>query len=204
MSQFSQENDATGSVTLLFREVCAGRADAMQPLWNHYFPRLLRLAGRTLGDGSQGAAGPDDAVQSAFFSFWQQAEAGQMDGHFHRDNLWAFLSVMTVRKARKQIRREAAVKRGGDLNRVELDVVIDIAAAEARTAFQELSPQEFDLHSEELLMLLAEPLRPFALLKLMGHSNREIAERQRCTERTVERKLRLIRLAWESDVESTA
>jgi hypothetical protein len=31
----------------------------------------------------------------------------------------------------------------------------------------------------------------------MCHSNCKIADRQHCTKRTVERKLRLIRLAWD-------
>ena len=110
MSQFSPENEHAGSVTLFFRDVCAGQTDAMQPLWNFYFPRLMQVASRTLGDGLR-ASGPDDAVQSAFLAFWQQAEAGTLKGEFHRDNLWAMLSVITVRKAKKQIRRETAAIR---------------------------------------------------------------------------------------------
>lgn len=201
MPRPAPENDATGSVTMIFRDVCEGRPDAMRPLWDRYFPRLMQLARRTLGDGQQRVAGADDAVQSALFAFWQQADAGALEGELHRDNLWALLSVMTVRKARKQLRRESTLKRGGDRNRVGSDVLGDVAADDAQDAFQALSPQEFDLHSEELLQLLAEPLRPFALLKLMGHTNGEVSEQLGCTERTVERKLRLIRLAWEAELE---
>jgi len=194
------ENDATGSVTMLFRDVCAGSPEALQPLWDKYFPRLMQLARRTLGDGRQRIAGADDAVQSAFFTFWQQADAGKLDDDLRRDNLWALLSVMTVRKARRQLRKEGAQKRGGDAQRLDGDVLQQLPGPEAQNAFQTLSPQEFDLLSEELLNMLADPLREFAFLKLMGHTNREVAESLRCTERTVERKLRLIRLAWEAEL----
>ena len=191
------ENDATGSVTMLFRGVCAGSPEALQPLWDKYFPRLMQLARRTLGDGRERVAGADDAVQSAFFAFWQQADAGKLDDDLRRGNLWAVLSVMTVRKARRQLRRESAQKRGGDLQHVGGDALDALAAADA---FETLSPQEFDLHSEELVQTLPEPLREFALLKLMGHSNAEVSDLLGCTERTVERKLRLIRLAWEAEL----
>ena len=195
MSQFSPENEQTGSVTLFFRDVCAGQPEALQPLWNFYFPRLMRLASRTLGDGLR-VSGPDDAVQSAFLAFWQQAEAGSLKGEFHRDNLWAMLSVITVRKAKKLIRRETAAMRGGHLNRVGMD------AADASSALASVTPQEFDIHSEELLMLLDDSLREIAVLKLMGNTNQEIAVSRNCTERTVERKLQMIRLAWQANVES--
>lgn len=200
MSQFSQEDKQAGSVTMFFREVCAGQTEAMQPLWDFYFPRLMRLASRTLGDGAQRVAGPDDAVQSAFLAFWQQAEAGQLRGEFHRHNLWALLSVITVRKAKKQIRRETAAVRGGRLKRVGLEAA-NLAAPDAENALAAVTPHEFDLHSEELLMLLSESLREFAILKLMGNTNQEIAVKQECTERTVERKLQMIRLAWQAEAE---
>lgn len=193
-SRWSKDS-VDGSVTGFFNEFAAGDKAAMQPLWDHYFPRLIGLARQTLGSGPQRAAGPDDAVQGAFISFWKQAKSGLMSGPLHRDNLWAILSVMTVRQARKQLRREKAKKREGDRRRVPLDD-LNVAPGQALDA---LSPQEFDLHSEELLLLLKESLRPFAILKLMGNSNAEAATTMECTERTVERKLQLIRQIWESE-----
>lgn len=186
-----QTDSACGSVTAFFKAVTAGDAASMQPLWDTYFPGLLRLARKTLGDGHQRVAGPDDAVQSAFIAFWQQASQKQFDGTLHRDNLWSVLAVMTVCKARKQVRREQARKRGGDRIRVQLD---DIASPQQ--AMDSLSPQEFDLYSQELLLALPEDLMTFALHRLMGFPNAEIAEAMGCTERTVERKLRRIRLEW--------
>lgn len=197
MSHSSPHDDPAGSVTVFFHLVCGGEPDAVQPLWDHYFPRLIRLAERTLSDKNQRMAGADDAVQSAFVSFWQRANDMARDGSFHRENLWAMLSVMTVRKARKQLRRESARKRGGELRHVALDENLETPLS---NAFDALSPQEFDVHSEELMMMLDESLRPFVVMKLMGNTNREIASTRKCTERTVERKLRLVRLAWEVEL----
>jgi DNA-directed RNA polymerase specialized sigma24 family protein len=59
---------------------------------------------------------------------------------------------------------------------------------------------DFDLHCEELLGQLDDELRTFAVLRLLGHKNREIAEQLGCTERRVERKLARIRQCWEEAI----
>src|SRR5436190_81378 len=45
----------------------------------------------------------------------------------------------------------------------------------------------------------AEGLRAVALAKMEGYTNEEVAARLGCVPRTVERKLRMIRKAWEED-----
>jgi len=47
---------------------------------------------------------------------------------------------------------------------------------------------------------LAEELGEIALAKLMGFSNKDLAQRFKCTERRIERKLHAIRLAWEHEL----
>lgn len=116
-----------------------------------------------------------------------------------RENLWNLLGAITVNKARMQARREQAEKRGGGrvisedtLRRDDgRKLPLDEAAAVLPTA-------DFDLHSEELLSQLEPELREFAILRLLGYRNRDIAEMHDCTERKVERKLNLIRLRWQS------
>jgi DNA-directed RNA polymerase specialized sigma24 family protein len=63
-----------------------------------------------------------------------------------------------------------------------------------------MPPAEFDLHCEELMLMLDERLRVYAMLRVMGYTNREIAAQLDCTERKVERKLHLIRLRWEDEL----
>ncbi len=192
-------DDMPGSITNAFRQLQAGDAGAAGRLWERYFPRLLGLARQTLAGQPQRAADADDAVQSAFATFFRRAREGAFGAGLDRNDLWALLGVIAVRKARRQARREAAGKRGGGR-------VLDesaLAEVDDRTTLDALAAgpaADFDLHCEELLCRLDEELRTFALLRLLGHKNREIADRLGCTERKVERKLHLIRLTWEKDL----
>ena len=45
-------------------------------------------------------------------------------------------------------------------------------------------------------MMLEEGLKPYAILRVLGNSNAEIASVMEVRERTVERKLNLIRDIW--------
>jgi DNA-directed RNA polymerase specialized sigma24 family protein len=174
----------------------AGDAAAAQKLWERYFPRLHALARKALLGRPQRAADAEDAVQSAFASFFQRARAGAFGARLDRDDLWCLLGVIAVRKARKQVRHEAAAKRGGGrvLDEGALVGADDQGGLDALAG----SPAGiFDIHCEELLGQLDEEERTIALLRMLGHKNREIAEGLGCTERKVERKLNLIRLTWE-------
>jgi DNA-directed RNA polymerase specialized sigma24 family protein len=187
-----------GSVTRFFDQLRAGDPGAAEELWARFFPRLVALARQTLAGRPQRVADADDAALSAFASFCLRVKAGEFRIH-DREELWNLLGVITASKARKQLRREAAEKRGGgrvigegalarpDGSPLPLD---ELAAA--------LPPDQFDLHCAELLDQLGPQLREFALLRLLGFRNREIADRLGCTERSVERKLNLIRLKWET------
>ena len=169
-------------------------------LWRRFLPRLRGLARKTLGGRPQRVADADDAVQSAFISFFQQVEQGQVQADLNRDDLWNLLGVITANKARMQARREAAEKRGG--GRVVGEAALarpDGSPLPLDEAAGELPTADFDLHCEDLLGRLDPELREFALLRLLGYRNAEIAELHGCTERKVERKLNLIRARWESE-----
>jgi DNA-directed RNA polymerase specialized sigma24 family protein len=191
--------DHTGSVTLFFRQLRIGDPRAADALWERFFPRLVALARKTLAGRPQRVADADDAAQSAFASFCLRVRQGEFEVT-DRNELWNLLGVITARKARRQVRRESAGKRGGGrvmgedalVGRDGLPLPLDALAADQ-------SAEEFDLHTEELLTQLDEELREFAVLRLLGFRNREIAEMHGCTERKVERKLNLIRLKWEAE-----
>ena len=185
--------DITGSVSMVFQRMRAGDPLAVEHLWERFRPRLLALARTTLAGRVQRVADPEDALQSAFVSFWQRTERGDFGEDLNRDDLWNVLGLITVRKALKHQERERAQKRGG--GRAASELPLDAIAAKNQEA-------DLDIVCTELLELLEPDLRSFALLRLMGHKNREIAEQFGCTERKVERKLQLIREVWETEVES--
>jgi DNA-directed RNA polymerase specialized sigma24 family protein len=191
--------DPTGSVTQFFGQLRAGDAAAAEALWERFFPRLVALARKTLAGRPQRAADADDAAQSAFASFCLRVKGGQFQVR-DRDDLWNLLGVITANKARMQARREAAARRGGGrvvgegaLARPDgSPLPLDEAGAALPTA-------EFDLQCEDLLNRLDPELREFAVLRLLGFRNAEIASMHGCTERRVERKLNLIRARWEAE-----
>lgn len=190
-------DDSTGSITLAFAQIRSGDADGAAALWQRFFPRLVALAKKTLTGRPQAMADADDAVQSAFLSFYQRAALGEFGDLLTRDDLWKLLGVITARKALKQARREGAAKRGG--GRLIEENALRGPDGEAQLAdwAATLPVHEFDLCCQEMLDSLDESLRPYALFRLLGYKNREIAEALDCTERKVERKLNLVRLKWE-------
>lgn len=195
-------SDSDASITHFFQELRAGNRSAADRLWEHYCPRLLGLARKTLGHRGRRGADAEDAAQSAFISFWQRAERGDFLGDLHRDNLWNLLGLITVRKALKQLERQNAQKRGGGkvLNEASLAAANEGQGFRLEDALGNLSAPDFDLFCQDLLLLLDEETRSIALLRLMGYKNREIAESLDCTERKVERKLQLTRLVWEQEL----
>jgi RNA polymerase sigma factor (sigma-70 family) len=195
--EVSMPESPEGSISHFFEGVRAGDEAAARKLWERFFPRLHGLARKVLAGRAQRAADAEDAVQSAFASFFRRAREGTFGQGLDRGDLWSLLGVMAVRKARRQARRELAEKRGGGH-------VLDeaaLAGADDRAGMDVLAARpapDFDIHCEELLAQLSDPeLRTIAVLRLLGHKNREIAEHLQCTERKIERKLNLIRLTWE-------
>ena len=192
-------DDGNGSVTIFFRQLQAGDPLAAEQLWRRYFPRLEALARKTLLGRLQRVADADDAAQSAFASFCQRVRAGEF-AIADRGDLWNLLGLITTRKARAQVRRERAEKRGGGRTLEEAALTRpDGSPLPLDQAAAELAPPQFDMHVTELLERLDPDVREIAVCRLMGYRNREIAERLDCTQRKVERKLQLIRLAWEAE-----
>lgn len=195
--------DPAGSITEVFERLRTGDADAAARLWDRFFPRLQGLARRTLAGRPQRGADADDAVQSAFASFFLRVRAGAFPADLDRNDLWKLLAVITQRKSLQQNRREQAAKRGAGRVLGEGDVPQpDGAGPFGLDGLPGNVPcADFDLACAELLDLLEEEERTIALLRLLGHRNRDIARQLVCTERKVERKLHLIRLTWERFLE---
>lgn len=192
-----------GSVSMLLKDLRQGDQQAGLVLWNRYLPRLTALANRTFAGRRRGISDPDDAVQSAWISFWKKLDAGDLPSELKRDDFWNLLGLMVVRKARRQLRREAAVKRGQGKTVRDSELAGEAENEGLSQVAGHLNASDFDIHSEELLTLLDEECQKIALLRLLGHKTREIAEELGCTERKIQRKLELIRLKWQAFLEDS-
>jgi RNA polymerase sigma factor (sigma-70 family) len=197
------EADLLGSVSILLRDLRKGDQRAGLVLWDRYLPRLTGLARRTLGVRRPGIADADDAVQSAWISFWQRLDEGKLSADLTRDDFWNLLGLMVVRKSRRHIRRELAEKRGAGKVRRESELAATSGGGPLDGSAGLPDAAEFDLFSEELLQQLNDECRRIAVLRLMGHSTGEIAVELGCTERKIQRKLELVRLEWSNSADAS-
>jgi DNA-directed RNA polymerase specialized sigma24 family protein len=187
-----------GSVTAWVAALGAGDPLAAQQLWEGYFRRLVGLARHKLGGRPRAAADEEDVALSAFDSFCRGAAGGRFPRLSDRDDLWQLLVLLTARKACRLVRHEGRQKRGGNAVR-HLSALAEGDAGVAEAVGREPTPEFAAKVAEECrrrLEALDEGLRAVALAKMEGYTNPEIAARLGVVERTVERRLRLIRKLW--------
>jgi DNA-directed RNA polymerase specialized sigma24 family protein len=198
-----------GSITGWLGDLRDGDQAAAQPLWEHYFSKLVTVARTKLRRMRKTTADQDeeDAALSAFNSFCAGAARGKFPQLADRDDIWRLLVVITARKAMAQANREGRQKRGG--GRVVEEAVLfghglggadgSLAGLE-RIAAQGPSPEFAAMMAEECGRLLDalddDSLRQVALSRMEGYNNDEIAEQLGCARRTVARRLDLIRKTW--------
>ena len=183
----------TKSVTRLIRAAQRDRESAVGPLLAVYFERLVQLARKRLQNLPGMAAYDEDLALRAFYSVYRRVRDPerplQLTG---RDDLWRLLAARTISRAIDLIRRH----RPG-----EVPGAHDLEQLLTR----EPTPEEAAAMADEcrrLLDMLGEPeLRQIALWKVEGYTNEEIAARLDCVSRTVERKVRRIRLLWKHELQ---
>ena len=197
-----QKND---SVTGWIGQLKAGDAEpAQQQLWNRYFQQLVQLARAKLIGSPRRVEDEEDAVLSALESFFRRVPQGQFPQLHDRTDLWSLLVKLTSRKAANQRRRTAALKRGGgcqthqQADQLDADWLTRIASVEPTP---ELAAETVEEARRLLDLLEKDSLRRVAELKLDGYANREIAEALGVIERTVERRLAMVRKLWSEAVQ---
>jgi RNA polymerase sigma factor (sigma-70 family) len=196
-----------GSVTRLIYDLRSDdsevRAEAARLIWQRYFHGLLELARCNLDKRVRRRTDEEDVAQSMFKSFCSRQQRGEFELS-GRDELWRLLVTITLRKARNAANTHRRKKR--DVAR-EFTVPTGDRSARGHWIFEEMdaaapTPEEAMVLNEALelrLQALDNPeLRQISLWRLEGYTNREIAERLKCTERAVERKLGRIRSLWTS------
>jgi len=196
-----------GSVTIWLEQLKAGDADAVRPLWQEYFARLVAVARGRLRTSARVVADEEDVALSAFDSFCRGVEGGRFPRLDDRDDLWQVLFVITTRKATSLTRREGREKRGGGRvvqasvlaggEESAADVLGLVSAPEPTPAF---AAQVADECRRLLAILVDGDLRQMAIWKMEGFTNEEIARKVDRSVPTVERKLARIRKLWEREV----
>jgi RNA polymerase sigma factor (sigma-70 family) len=182
-----------------------GDEQAADVIWQHCFENMKQVAKSKLGPWQRGADEEDIAL-SAMNSFMVRCRDGQFDQLQDRDDLWKLLFTITIRKAYQHTRKQMATKRILEVGEQGLPNqnpeestapgLDNFADERAITADEIVAQLEQEDAFNETLQGLEKPLRTIAVCKLSGLTNAEIAEEMRCSTRTVERKLKLIRKIW--------
>lgn len=193
------------SITQWIGGIKSGNQSAAGPLWEAYYRQLVTLARNKLRGSTRRVADEEDVALSAFDSFCRNAAEGRFPRLDDRDDLWKLLFTITERKALRQVQHERRQKRGG--GQVKGESVFEHDGSppgldQYRVA-PEPTPDEAAAIVENvatLLDLLNDcSLRKIAVAKMEGFTNEEIAAQSGMSERSIKRKLRVIRAAWSAE-----
>ena len=171
---------------------------AQQEIWERYFRRIVGLARVKLGNTPRGCEDEEDVALSALDSFFRGLSDQRFPELKDRNNLWSLLASMTARKAINQRKRQLAFKRGG--KEVKLPIGVDDSVQLQELVDNEVGPEflaEIQEECQRLMQALPDDkLRQIATWKLEGWTNAQAAREMGVVERTIERKLELIRSIW--------
>jgi RNA polymerase sigma factor (sigma-70 family) len=184
----------TNNVSHWIERVKDGDSAAANRIWQHYFDRLVRSVRRRLHGQNRAVSDEEDIVLSVFDSFYAAAEKGRFPDLSDRDDLWRLLLRMSARKVIDKSRHDRRQRRGGG-------VKIHLLGGDDKTIIEAIGNEP----SPEMVLMMQESVEHFfshlrvghlqelAVAKLEGYSNAELAQRFGCSERTIERRLHLIR-----------
>jgi len=205
-TQVLSQQDVPGSVSILISKVKEGDEESVRELWNRYSGALVRSAQSRMNKQVAAKVDSEDLAQSVFFAIYRGAVEDKFDQLNDRAGFWTLVLAITRRKAVDRIRKLTAAKRGGEAalraSQGSLgdsgDNLVD------RAPSREVDPQ-VEVECNDLLKALTEQLDAedasgmltnVAMSRIAGLSVKEIASELERTERTVERKLSLIRSLW--------
>jgi DNA-directed RNA polymerase specialized sigma24 family protein len=189
------------SVRKWVQRLQAGDDAAAQRLWEVFFDRLVHLAHQRLQAKHRRVIDAEDVALSAFGSFCKGVEQQRFPKLSDQGDLWRLLVSITVHKVLHVVRDQKRIKRGGLFREMQdLAGSSDAIAAVNQVVGREPSPEfavEVAEEYERLMKALDDAeLVQLAAWKLEGFTNAEIATKWDKSERTVERKLHLIRKIW--------
>lgn len=194
----------SNSVTSQIPALRAGDENAQTWLWTRYFGRLVSVARSKMVGIRCREADEEDIAITALYDFLRGVAEGSFPRLDDRTDLWQVLVMITSRKAATYRQRHKRQKRGNGAIRGEsvfgLRTDSDVWSLISEFVSTDETPDNVLELAEQLQnrleILTDETLKRVAKWKMQGFLNREIAEKLGCQERTVERKLHLIRSIW--------
>ena len=188
------------SITRCYEMLRQGNNAAAEQIWTRFFDRLVNVARHEMQTANRRVADEEDVASIVLASLCSQAEKGQLPDILNRDDLWRMLLVRLRNEVVDHVRSDTRAKRGS--GKVRGDSIWEQTLGLDGLDGLEPTPQLLMEMEEELLLLLSKLpnvlMRTIANLKMQGYSNLEIASQLLVSERTIERKLSIIRACWKS------
>jgi DNA-directed RNA polymerase specialized sigma24 family protein len=206
-SNYGVDMSPEGSITHWIRELRSGNSAATEVLWHRYFPQLVQIARDKLQGAHCRKADEEDVALSAMNCFYRAVQAGRYPDLAGRNDLWRLLLQITSHRAINLRRSENRLRRGGGRGRYNAIRNLDDSAS-CWSITEHLSddtsiPEFAAIMADECQRLLEQlhdaELRAIAVAKMEGYSNAEIAAQLNRSERTIERRLNLIRDKWKHE-----
>ena len=186
---------SNASVTQWMHDLRRGDEYAASRLWDSLRTRLMQLARGTMKGNVPRGYDEEDVALSAFAKLVQSLQIGSYEELAGRGELWKLVATIALNKARDRAREENRQRRGGNVTHQPMNN--DLAAVLTSATEDPASVALVQEECRRLISQLDEPnLQLVALLKVEGFTNVEIAKRLDCTQRSVYRRLNLIREIW--------
>jgi RNA polymerase sigma factor (sigma-70 family) len=208
IQRLDEQRENIGSVTFHLDAMKAGDESAVEEIWARCFAMIARVAQQQMKGANKRFADEEDIAASVFESLFFGAIEGKFPDVTNRDSLWRLIVVMTRRKAADYIAHEKRLKRGGGNVRGD-----SIGPGDNGTGIgvfdnfvsKQPTPESIAIVEEQTAQLLNllpdDEHREIAVLRLQGLSNAEIATQLALSIRTIERRVKQIRSAWEHVLE---
>jgi DNA-directed RNA polymerase specialized sigma24 family protein len=192
------------SVTLWLRAAENHDEAAAQALFDRYFDRVQALARRKLAKSSRRVVDEEDIAITTFHACLDRVRSNRFPPLKDRNELWRLLVKITDRKACDVLRKHLSAKRGAGRVRGESvfffsgseQSVTGIGRVADQGARHSLAVQFADEYRKLMALLSDDGLREVARLIISGFSTSEIAKETNRTQRTVQRRLRMILDVW--------
>jgi len=187
-------------VSLWIDQLRNANEGAARRVWEHFSSRLFAIARRKLRLDTRRVYDEEDAVQSMFRSICTGMAEGRFPDLRDRDSLWSLMLVITSQKISNRHRFDQQQRR--DIRRTLSDSIFtNSEQSEGILLSREPTPEfaaELEETCQHLFETLDDPdLKQIALFRLEGYTDEEIAEKLNCSRRMVQRRMTMIRRAWE-------
>jgi RNA polymerase sigma factor (sigma-70 family) len=192
------------SISLLLQNMRQGDEAALAALHNRCWPWMVERARRRLGRLPLPVE-PEDIVQNALVRFIRCVQNGRVPRLASPSDLFALLTCLIVRSVATEAQRYLNTAKR-NVNQQVTESALDDATrgswihgmqsipSKERTPLEEAVLNDCYQH---YLAGLPHALRAVAERHMAGATNREIARELKLAERTIERKLALVRSRWQ-------